>query len=212
MMNEQALQEIVDQLGPVVLGQSVTRGEAILNVTRDGIVSALQTLRDGFGFAQLVDVCGVDEPENPQRFVVVYNLLSITRNRRIRLKLRTTEDLPVPSVAGVFPAAIWFEREVYDLFGVYFDGHPDLRRILTDYGFDGHPLRKDFPLTGFVELRYDEEQRRVVYAPVELTQDFRVFDNISPWEGMTDVQLPDDKKATIPKGWQPVEKVIRGQK
>jgi NADH-quinone oxidoreductase subunit C len=146
-------------------------------------------------FKVLVDVCGVDYPDRPERFEVVYNLLSLRHNTRIRVKVATDEATPVPSVTGVFSAANWFEREAWDLYGIFFSDHPDLRRILTDYGFEGHPLRKDFPLTGYVEVRYDPEQRRVVYEPVKLTQDFRTFDFMSPWEGMTP-QLPGDEKAT----------------
>lgn len=142
----------------------------------------------------LVDVCGVDYPARDQRFDVVYNLLSMKHNHRIRVKVSTDEDTPVPSVTSVFPSAGWFERECWDLFGIFFSDHPDLRRILTDYGFNGHPLRKDFPLTGFVELRYDDEQRRVVQEPVHLNQEFRTFDFMSPWEGVQG-QLPGDEKA-----------------
>ena len=144
---------------------------------------------------QLVDVCGVDYPERGQRFDVVYHLLSMRKNLRLRVKLRTDEDTPVPSVVDLFPTAGWFEREAWDMYGIFFAGNPDLRRILTDYGFEGHPLRKDFPLTGYVELRYDEEQKRVVYEPVKLTQEFRRFDFLSPWEGAKYV-LPGDEKAT----------------
>ena len=142
----------------------------------------------------LVDVCGVDYPARDQRFDVVYNLLSMKHNHRIRVKVSTDEDTPVPSVTSVFPSAGWFERECWDLYGIFFSDHPDLRRILTDYGFNGHPLRKDFPLTGFVELRYDDEQRRVVQEPVHLNQEFRTFDFMSPWEGIQG-QLPGDEKA-----------------
>jgi NADH-quinone oxidoreductase subunit C len=141
-----------------------------------------------------MDVCGADYPTRDERFDVVYNLLSIRYNLRVRVKVTTDEDTAVPSVTSIFSAAGWFERETWDLFGIYFDGHPDLRRIMTDYGFEGHPLRKDFPLTGYVELRYDDEQKRVVYEPVKLTQDFRSFDFLSPWEGMQG-QLPGDEKA-----------------
>jgi NADH-quinone oxidoreductase subunit C len=143
----------------------------------------------------LIDVCGVDYPERERRFDVVYNLLSLKHNRRIRVKVRTDETTPVPSISQVFNAANWYERETWDLYGVAFSEHPDLRRLLTDYGFDGHPLRKDFPLTGHVEVRYDEQQKRVVYDRVKLQQDFRTFDFLSPWEGMTR-QLPGDEKAT----------------
>ena len=145
-------------------------------------------------FVCLIDVCGVDYPDRAQRFDVVYHLLSPFQNTRVRVRVFADETTPVPSICDVFPGANWFEREAYDLYGILFSGHPDLRRILTDYGFDGHPLRKDFPLTGFVEVRYDEERKRVVYEPVKLTQEFRSFDYLSPWEG-TDYVLPGDEKA-----------------
>jgi NADH-quinone oxidoreductase subunit C len=145
-------------------------------------------------FKTIVDVCGVDYPERPLRFDVVYNFLSYNLNQRLRVKVQAGEDTQVPSIAEIFPAAGWFEREVWDLYGVFFSGHPDLRRILTDYGFDGHPLRKDFPLTGHVEVRYDDEQQRVVYEPVKLMQSFRTFDFMSPWEGLNQ-HLPGDEKA-----------------
>ena len=171
-------------------------GELMLVVKGDAIVRVLAYLRDdpACQFKMLVDICGVDYPERAKRFEVVYNLLSLTGNRRIRVKVRTGEETPVPSVASVFSAAGWYERETWDLFGIAFSDHPDLRRILTDYGFDGHPLRKDFPLTGHVEVRYDDEQKRVVYDRVKLSQDFRTFDFLSPWEGMTR-PLPGDEKA-----------------
>ena len=145
-------------------------------------------------FISIIDICGADYPARARRFDVVYHLLSPRQNQRIRVKLITDEDTPVPSVTGVFPGADWFEREAYDLYGILFSGHPELRRILTDYGFEGHPLRKDFPLTGFVEVRYDDEVKRVVYEKVELKQEFRNFDFLSPWEG-TDYVLPGDEKA-----------------
>ncbi len=145
-------------------------------------------------FISITDICGVDFPERDQRFEVVYHFMSPTKNRRIRIKLAADDVTPVPSIVGVFRGAEWFEREAYDLYGMLFSGHPDLRRILTDYGFDGHPLRKDFPVTGFVEVRYDEERKRVVYEPVKLMQEFRTFDYLSPWEG-TDYVLPGDEKA-----------------
>ncbi len=172
-------------------------GELMLVVKGDAVVRTLTYLRDdpACQFKMLVDICGVDFPERAQRFDVVYNLLSLTGNRRIRVKVRTNEETPVPSVVSVFSAAGWYERETWDLYGVAFSDHPDLRRLLTDYGFDGHPLRKDFPLTGHVEVRYDDEQKRVVYDRVKLSQDFRTFDFLSPWEGMTR-QLPGDEKAT----------------
>jgi NADH-quinone oxidoreductase subunit C len=174
----------------------VRLGELMLVVRREAIVPALTWLRDDPSclFKMLIDICGVDHPERPERFDVVYNLLSLKHNRRIRLKVRTDETTPVPSVTSVYNAAGWYERETWDLYGVAFSDHPDLRRILTDYGFDGHPLRKDFPLTGHVEVRYDEEQKRVVYDKVRLQQDFRSFDFLSPWEGMTP-SLPGDEKA-----------------
>ena len=172
-------------------------GELMLVVKGDAIVRTLTYLRDdpACQFKMLVDICGVDFPERARRFDVVYNLLSLTGNRRIRVKVRTNEETPVPSVVSVFSAAGWYERETWDLYGVAFSDHPDLRRLLTDYGFDGHPLRKDFPLTGHIEVRYDDEQKRVVYDRVKLSQDFRTFDFLSPWEGMTR-QLPGDEKAT----------------
>ena len=155
----------------------------------------MHMLRDDprFAFAQCMDICGVDWPERAERFEVVYNLLSVVLNRRLRVIVATDEVHPVPSVHLVWPSSTWWEREVWDLFGIAFDGQPDLRRILTDYGFEGHPLRKDFPLTGYVEVRYDEERRQVVYQKVRLTQDFRTFDFLSPWEAMT--TLPGDEKA-----------------
>jgi NADH-quinone oxidoreductase subunit C len=163
---------------------------------RCAIVRVLTYLRDqpNCQFKMLVDLCGVDYPEREQRFEVVYHLLSPRQNQRIRIKISTDEETPVPSVTGVFPGADWFEREAYDLYGVLFTSHPDLRRILTDYGFEGHPMRKDFPLTGYVEVRWDDELKRVVYEPVELKQEFRNFDFLSPWEG-TDYVLPGDEKA-----------------
>jgi NADH-quinone oxidoreductase subunit C len=183
-------------LSPHLRSIDVIRGELILNVDRPGVVAVLTLLRDDprCRFAMLVDIAGVDYPERPERFEVVYNLLSLHYNRRVRVKVTTDEDTPVPSVTGVFSAAGWYEREAWDLFGIFFSDHPDLRRILTDYGFEGHPLRKDFPLTGYVEMRYDEAQKRVVYEPVKLTQDFRTFDFLSPWEGMNHL-LPGDEKA-----------------
>ena len=183
---------------------AVEHGQLILTVAREQLVPVLTQLRDNkaFLFEQLIDVCGVDYPERAERFEVVYALLSVSLNLRIRVKVSTDEDTPVPSVVDLYPSANWFEREVWDLFGVFFSDHPDLRRILTDYGFDGHPMRKDFPLTGYVELRYDPEQRRVVYEPVKLTQDFRTFDFASPWEAITDIQLPGDEKAVKPPYWE----------
>jgi NADH-quinone oxidoreductase subunit C len=198
-------QEAVNSaLGADLLASAVEHGQLIVTVPAERIVSVVTTLRDDprFLFEQLIDVCGVDYPDRPQRFEVVYALLSVSLNHRLRVKVATDEDTPVPSVVSVYPSANWFERETWDLYGVFFADHPDLRRILTDYGFDGHPLRKDFPLTGYVELRYDPDQRRVVYEPVKLTQDFRTFDFSSPWEAITDIQLPGDEKATKPPYWE----------
>lgn len=196
------LAHIKNGLGEAIFAHEVQRGQLALRTHRDDIIKVLQFLRDDAlcEFKVLVDVLGVDFPERPERFEVVYNLLSLSRNQRVRVKVATDEDKPVPTVTGLYSAAGWFEREVWDMYGVYFSGHPDLRRILTDYGFDGHPQRKDFPLTGYVELRWDDEQKRVVYEPVKLTQDFRTFDFVSPWEGMTNVQLPGDEKAAKPLG------------
>ena len=183
-------------LGPKVLAHQIAFGELTVTVERPAILDVVTFLRDDAQcrFINIIDVCGVDCPEREQRFDVVYHLLSPHLNQRIRVKLETDDIEPVPSIAGIFPGADWFEREAYDLYGMLFTGHPDLRRILTDYGFDGHPLRKDFPTTGFVEVRYDEERKRVVYEPVKLAQEFRQFDYLSPWEG-TDYVLPGDEKA-----------------
>jgi len=168
--------------------------ELTIRVKRESVSRVMTFLRDDSSclFKVLVDLCGVDWPERAERFDVVYNLLSLKHNLRIRVKTRTDEATPVASVTGIFSAAGWWEREAWDLYGILFSGHPDLRRILTDYGFTGYPMRKDFPLTGYVELRYDDEQKRVVYEPVKLTQEFRNFDFLSPWEGMT--TLPGDEK------------------
>jgi NADH-quinone oxidoreductase subunit C len=184
------------ELAAHVEGHDLSFGELNVNVRRDGIVEVVRFLRDDpeCRFISIIDVCGVDYPERDARFDVVYHLLSPQKNIRIRLKVATDEDTPVPSITPIFPGADWFEREAYDLYGILFSGHPDLRRLLTDYGFDGHPLRKDFPTTGFVEVRYDEERKRVVYEPVKLPQEFRNFDYLSPWEG-TDYVLPGDEKA-----------------
>lgn len=172
------------------------KDELAISVRSDAVVKVLTFLRDDVNcqFKVLMDVCGVDFPDRPERFDVVYNLLSMTRNQRVRVKVRTADKTPVPSVVSVFSSANWWERETWDMYGIYFSGHPDLRRILTDYGFEGHPLRKDFPLSGYVEIRYDDEQKRVVYEPVKMAQDFRSFDFVSPWEAM-DAPLPGDEKA-----------------
>jgi NADH-quinone oxidoreductase subunit C len=167
--------------------------EDSITVQRESIVDVCRTLRDRFEYQQLMEIAGADYPQRPERFDVVYHLLSVTKNHRIRVRVTTDEDKPVPSVTGLWPVAGWLEREVFDLFGVLFDGNDDLRRILTDYGFRGHPLRKDFPLSGYVEMRYSEEQKRVVYEPVKLAADFRSFDFLSPWEGARYI-LPGDEK------------------
>lgn len=181
----------------LVLGHAITFNQLTIDVKREGIVEFVQFLRDDprAGFVNLVDLCAVDWPARSERFDVVYHFLAPVQNMRVRLKVATDELTPVPSLSSLFPAADWYEREAYDLYGVIFSNHPDLRRILTDYGFDGHPMRKDFPLTGFVEVRYDDEAKRVVYEPVRLTQQFRDFDFLSPWEG-TDYVLPGDEKAS----------------
>ena len=201
---DQALKDlgdyIADNLADAVVSVESGYGELMVRVGRDGLIGALTFLRDDQNcqFKQVSDITGVDFPARAERFDVIYNLLSFRHNMRIRVKVATDETTPVPSVTGLFNGAVWFEREVWDMYGVFFDGHPDLRRILTDYGFEGHPLRKDFPLTGYVEVRYDEDQKRVVYEPVKLTQDFRSFDFMSPWEGM--LQLPGDEKAPAGSG------------
>jgi NADH-quinone oxidoreductase subunit C len=198
---DQELLALADHLAAslpgAVIDTGIGHGELVCRIAPGALLGVLAFLRDDSRcrFTVLCDICGVDYPQRPQRFEVVYNLLSMALNQRIRLKLDTSEEEPVPSSVGIFSSAGWWEREAWDLFGIYFDGHPDLRRILTDYGFDGHPLRKDFPLTGYVELRYDEAQKRVVYEPVRLKQEFRSFDFLSPWEGMDDV-LPGDEKAS----------------
>jgi NADH-quinone oxidoreductase subunit C len=198
----QALMDLGDYIAAqqpaAVTRHEVRHGELMLWTTRAQVVRLLTFLRDDSNclFKLLIDICGVDYPDREERLEVVYNLLSLKHNQRVRVKLTTTEDDPVPSAAGVFKTAAWFEREAWDLYGVFFSDHPDLRRILTDYGFEGHPMRKDFPLTGYVEVRYDEEQKRVVYEPVRLPQEFRNFDFLSPWEGM--LHLPGDGKAKPP--------------
>jgi NADH-quinone oxidoreductase subunit C len=189
---------LTGKLGPKLVGFRVALGELTIEAKRDDIQEVIAFLRDDerCRFGCLIDICGVDYPDRDDRFDVVYHLLSPWLNHRIRVRVVTNAETPVPSVVGVFPAANWFEREAYDLYGILFQGHPDLRRLLTDYGFQGHPLRKDFPLTGFVELRYDDELKRVVYEPVKLMQEFRNFDFLSPWEGMDDA-IPGDEKAGL---------------
>ncbi len=185
-----------DKLDADILESVVAYGELSITVKAADIVDVVRFLRDDSKcrFISIIDVCGADYPARAKRFDVVYHLLSPTQNLRVRVKVEAGEDTLVPSITDVYPGADWYERETYDLYGVLFSGHPDLRRLLTDYGFEGHPLRKDFPLTGFVEVRYDDEAKRVIYEPVELKQEFRNFDFLSPWEG-TDYVLPGDEKA-----------------
>ena len=196
-----ALEELLGRIAPgldeVLVDSAIAHGELTLTVELAAIARVLTFLRDepGLLLNELVDLCGVDYPPRARRFDVVYHLLSVRHNLRVRVKVETDEATPVPSVIGVFPTAGWFEREAWDMYGILFSDHPDLRRILTDYGFEGHPLRKDFPVTGYVEMRYDEEQKRVVYEPVKLRQDFRNWDFLSPWEGGGGL-LPGDEKAT----------------
>jgi NADH-quinone oxidoreductase subunit C len=189
-------EHIAASLGDKVLSRAIAYGDLTIVARADAIVDVIRFLHDDerCRFYCFIDLCGADYPGREQRFDVVYHLLSPTHNTRIRVKVEADEVNPVPSIIDVFPAANWFEREAYDLYGILFSGHPDLRRLLTDYGFEGFPLRKDFPLTGFVEVRYDDAQRRVVYEPVRLNQEFRNFDFLSPWEG-TDYVLPGDEKA-----------------
>jgi NADH-quinone oxidoreductase subunit C len=190
---EEALAAIVASL-PGVTGTAIEKGEVVAHAARDSLLPLMAALRDreDCAFEQVMDICGVDWPQRAERFDVVYNLLSVSLNQRLRVIVTTDEQAPVPSVHTIWPVATWWEREAWDLYGIVFSGQPDLRRILTDYGFEGHPLRKDFPLTGYVEVRYDPERGQVVYEPVTLTQDFRNFDFLSPWEAMT--TLPGDEK------------------
>lgn len=189
-----AVEVLSAALGDMVVEAREANGEVIIEVKRERIEDALRLLRDNHEYQQLMEIAGVDFPQRANRFEVVYMLLSVTKNHRILVKVSTDEAHPVPTVTTLWPVAGWLEREVYDLYGVVFDGNPDLRRILTDYGFEGHPFRKDFPLTGYQEVRYSEEEKRVVYEPVKLAQDFRSFDFMSPWEGAEYV-LPGDEKA-----------------
>ena len=195
---EGIIDEVKAAIGNAFLSAKEAAGEVSIDVKRESIIDVLQALRDKFDYQQLMEIAGVDYPARPERFEVVYHLLSLTKNHRIRVRVTTDEETPVPTVTGLWPVADWLEREVFDMYGVLFDGHPDLRRILTDYGFRGHPQRKDFPLTGYVELRYSEEQKRVVYEPVKLAQDFRSFDFLSPWEGAEYI-LPGDEKGPQPQ-------------
>ena len=201
---ESVAESIRDGMGAIVKDLSIVGDQLVAIVEKEDISKLLVFLRDDVNcqFKQLMDICGVDYPERPQRFEVVYNLLSLVHNNRVTVKVMLDDNSSIPSVSKVFSSADWWEREIWDLFGIFFSGHPDLRRILTDYGFDGHPLRKDFPLTGYVEVRYDDAQKRVVYEPVKLTQEYRDFDFLSPWEGMNinkdeiiqDVPDPKDGK------------------
>ncbi len=201
--NEGVAEHLSGALGDMLVGAREEHGEIALTVTRDSIEDALRLLRDHHQYQQLMEIAGADYPSRAERFEVVYMLLSLTRNHRIMVKVCAAENTPVPTVTTLWPNAGWLEREVFDLYGVIFAGNPDLRRILTDYGFEGHPFRKDFPLTGYVELRYSEEEKRVVYEPVKLAQDFRSFDFMSPWEG-ADYVLPGDEKAAQAPATPPV--------
>ena len=192
--NEGVLAKLEKAMGKSLIASEEAHGEIILTVKRERIAWALEKLRDSHDYQQLMEIAGVDYPERVERFECVYMLLSLTKNHRIMVKCPTDEATPVPTVTTLWPNAGWLEREVFDMYGVLFDGNTDLRRILTDYGFEGHPFRKDFPLTGYTELRYSEEEKRVVYEPVELAQDLRQFDFESPWEG-SDYVLPGDEKA-----------------
>jgi NADH-quinone oxidoreductase subunit C len=191
---EGLIDEVTAALGDSLIEAKDAVDELSFTVRREALVDVCRTLRDRFEYQQLMEIAGVDYPQRAERFEVVYHLLSLTKNHRIRVRVSTDEDMPVPSVTSLWPVAGWLEREVFDLYGVIFDGNDDLRRILTDYGFRGFPFRKDFPLSGYVELRYSEEEKRVVYEPVRLAQDFRPFDFLSPWEGAQYI-LPGDEKA-----------------
>ena len=192
--NEDVITALSNAPGAAVIAAAETHGEVIVNVARGEIENVLRTLRDDHEYQQLMEIAGADYPDRTERFEVVYMLLSVTKNHRMMIKVTAAEDTPVPTVTTLWPNAGWLEREVFDMYGVIFEGNPDLRRILTDYGFEGHPFRKDFPLTGYVELRYSIEESRVVYEPVKLNQDLRQFDFMSPWEGAEYV-LPGDEKA-----------------
>ena len=200
-LTEMGARIVADSQG-AASGYSVAFGELTVVGPAHRIVALLANLRDHGEFQQLIDIAGADYPQRERRFDVVYHLLSLTRNRRVRVKVETDEDTPVPSVVSVYPVADWFEREAFDMYGIFFEGHPDLRRLLTDYGFHGHPMRKDFPMTGYVEVRYDDELKRVVYEPVKSVE-WRNWDFLSPWEGAEyarpgqgyPYQLPGDEKA-----------------
>ena len=205
MSSDEALKDLGEHIQSAnsddVIGFNVAYNELTVTAKRDNIVKLMTFLRDDptCKFVQLTTVCGVDFPEREERFEVVYHLLSHYNNQRIRVKISTDEETTVPSVTGVYPSANWYERETWDMYGIMFDGHPDLRRLLSDYGFQGHPLRKDFPLTGYVEVRYSEEEKRVVYEPVKLAQEFRTFDFMSPWEGAKYILPGDEKSEEAPK-------------
>lgn len=207
-------EHISENLGDGFLYYEFERDELVLHIEPSHICSALKFLKSDSEcqFSQLISICGADYPEREApRFDVIYNMLSMTLNQRVRIKVAVGEGGIIPTVSKIFSTAGWFERETWDMYGIYFEGHDDLRRILTDYGFNGHPLRKDFPLSGHVELRYDDNQKRVVYEPVKLERAYRDFDNLSPWEGITDVQLSGDEKATVPEhGWVPADKSVGG--
>ena len=194
--NDGVIDAVRPGLGDAVLDATELVGEVTLTVRRTALADVLSTLRDDFAYQQLMEIAGVDYPDRAERFEVVYHLLSVTKNHRIRVKVATDEGHPVPSVTALWPVAGWLEREVFDMFGVLFEGNSDLRRILTDYGFQGHPFRKDFPLTGHVEMRWSDEAKRVIYEPVKLAQDMRTFDFLSPWEG-AEYALPGDEKAKL---------------
>ena len=204
-MNQQALKDLAGHLdatlGDYIQSSKIVHGELTLEIRVESVERVIKFLRDDSTcrFEMLIDICGVDYPQRDPRFDVVYHLLSVSNNMRIRVKVGVEVEGSILSVSALYSTAGWFERELWDLFGIYVTGHPDLRRLLTDYGFEGHPLRKDFPLTGYVELRYDDEQKRVVYEPVKLTQEFRSFDFMSPWEGAEYIQ-PGDQKAEKPAG------------
>ena len=192
--NEGVIDAISETISVWLIDAVEAHGEVVFRVERDAVARVLQILRDDHAYQQLMEIAGVDYPSRPERFEVVYMLQSLTKNHRVMVKCSASEDTPVPTVTTLWPNAGWLEREVFDMYGVTFAGNPDLRRILTDYGFEGHPFRKDFPLTGYTELRYSEEEKRVVYEPVELAQEMRSFDFLSPWEG-ADYVLPGDEKS-----------------
>ncbi len=200
---------IIDEVRAALGDAFIEGGHAVhedsVTVRRESIAEVMTTLRDRFAYQQLMEIAGVDYPSRPERFEVVYHLLSVTKNHRLRVRVSASEDTPVPSIVSIWPVAGWLEREVFDLYGVVFAGNPDLRRILTDYGFRGHPFRKDFPMTGYVEMRYSEEQKRVVYEPVRLAQDFRSFDFLSPWEGAEYVLPGDEKSGQAPGAPTPLK-------